>query len=107
MDPWLVSASIISLIGAVDTVLRRTYKYIKAAKGADKDIAALSMKIINLYGVLNSIHLVASRLESGVSELSIQEQSMQIDHIPAKHNTLDSIQSLLDNDDPSATTSIM
>lgn len=107
MDPLSVSASIVSLIGAADTVVRRLYQYIKAAKGADKDIATLSMEITNLYGVLSSLHLVASRFESEVSELSMQERSMQIDHIHACYNTLDGIRSLLSKDDPSTTNSKM
>lgn len=107
MDPLSVSASIVSLIGAADAVVRRLYKYIKAAKGAEKDIATLSMEITTLYGVLSSLHLVASRFESEVSELSTQERSTQIDHIHACYRTLDSIRSLLGKDDPSTTNSKM
>jgi len=101
MDPFSASASIVSLIEAADTVVRRLYKYIKAAKGAEKDIASLSIEITNLYGVLSSLHLVTSRFECKVPELSMQERPMQIDHIHACYNTLDSIRSLLSKDDPS------
>lgn len=107
MDPLSVSASIVSLIGAADVVVRRLYQYIKSAKEASKEITTLSMEITNLYGVLSSLQLVASRFESEVSELSIQERSMQIDHIHACYNTLDSIRSLLNKDDPLMTNSKM
>lgn len=107
MDPLSVSASIASLIGAADTVVRRLYHYVKAVKGAEKQISALSMEITTLYGVLSSLHLVASRFESESSELTMKERSMQIDHIHACYTTLDSIRSLLQKDDPSTTQSRM
>ena len=107
MDPLSVSASIVSLVGAADTVARRLYKYNKAAKGADKSIASLSMEITNLYGVLNSLHLVASRFESEDLDLSIHERSIQIDHIHACYSTLDVIRSILSKDDPSTANSQM
>ena len=100
MDPLSVSASIVSLVGVTDTVARRLYKYVKAAKGAEKCIANLSMEITNLYGVLNSFHLVASRFKSEDVNLSIHERSMQIDHIHACYSTLDGIRSILNKDDP-------
>ena len=101
MDPLSVSASIVSLIGAADTVVRRLYKFQKAARGAERQISALSFEVTNLYGVLSSLHLTATRFESEVFELTIKERSMQIDHIHACYNTLDSIRSLLAEDDPS------
>ena len=107
MDSLSVTASIVSLIGAADTVARRLYKYLKAAKGAEKSIANLSMEITYLYGVLNSLHLVASRFESEDFDLSIHERSIQIDHIHACYGTLDDIRSLLSKDDPSTANSKM
>ena len=107
MDPLSVSASIVSLVGAADTVARRLYKYIKAAKGAEKSIAKLSKEIIDTYGVLNSLHLVASRFESEEFDLSIHERGFQIDQIHACYSTLDNIRSILCKDDPSAADSKM
>lgn len=84
MDPLSLSASILSLVGAADTV----YKYISSVKGAEKSTSDLSREIANLYGVLNSLGLVAIRFESEASELSLHERSMQIDHVHACYNTL-------------------
>ena len=107
MDPLSVSASIVSLVGAADTVARRLYNYIKAAKGAEKSIANLSTEITHLYGVLNSLHLVASRFESEDFDDSIHERSIQMDHIHACYSTLDGIRSILSKDDPSTAGSKM
>ena len=101
MDPLSVSASIVSLVGAAEAVARRLYNYIKAAKGAEKSIANLSNEIVNLYGVLSSLHLVASRFENEGFDLSIHERSFQIDQIHACYSTLDTIRSILSKDDPS------
>lgn len=107
MDPLSVSASVASLIGITDTVARRLYKYVRAVKGIEKEIAALSMEITNLYGVLNSLHLVADRLETEASALSLQDRAMQIEHIHACYDTLDSIKTSLEKDNPSMTKSRM
>ena len=107
MDPLSVSASIASLVSAAATVLRGLYMYTKVARGAEKQISALSMEITHLYGVLSSLQLIASRFESDVVELTDQERSMQINHVHACYNTLDSIRSLLVEHDPSMASSRM
>ena len=101
MDPLSVSASIVSLVGVARTVARLVSKYITTAKGAEKRIANLSLEITNLYGVLNSLELVASGFESEGFKLSMNERSMQIEHIHACYSTLDAIRSILSKEDPS------
>lgn len=71
MDPLSVSASIAGLLNTADVVVRRLYKYIKAVRAAEKEISTLPMEIINLYGILSSLQLVASRFKNADSEPSL------------------------------------
>lgn len=71
MDPLSVSASIAGLLNTDDVVVRRLYKYIKAVRAAEKEISTLPMEIINLYGILSSLQLVASRFKNADSEPSL------------------------------------
>ena len=71
-------------------------------KWAEKQIRALSVEITHLYGVLSRLHLMASRFEIEVSEVPVQQRSLQIDHIHACYSTLDSILSLLRRNNPSS-----
>ena len=107
MDPLSASASIAGLLSTADVVVRRLYEYIKAVRAAEKEISALSMEITNLYGVLSSLQLVASRFENADFEPSLQERTMQLHQIHACYGTLDGIRSLLEKDDPSMSKSRM
>ena len=100
VDPLSASASISGVLSTADVVVWRLYKYIKAVRAAEKEISALSMEITNLYGVLSSLQLAASRFENADSELSLQERTMQLHHIHACYDTLDGIRSLLEKDGP-------
>ena len=71
MDPLSISASIAGLLNTADVVARRLYKYIKAVRAAEKEISTLPMEIINLYGILSSLQLVASRFKNADSEPSL------------------------------------
>jgi hypothetical protein len=95
-DPVSISASIAGLITTADIVFRRTFKYIKAVKGAQKEIAALSTEITGLFGILNGLHLVARQLEGEAFE-SISRAH----HIYSCQQTLEKIKSLLEESDPS------
>ena len=63
-DPLSISASIAGLITIADSVFHRTFKYVKAVKEAPKEIAALSPELGILYGILNSLHLIAYQFET-------------------------------------------
>ena len=101
-DGLSVAASIAGLVSVTDIVVRRLHGYIKAAKNAEKEIAALTAEITSLYGILNSLHLVACRFEG--EEL---DTTMQIHHIYSCHQTLLKITALLDKDDPRASKNTM
>lgn len=95
-DPISVSASIAGLITTADIVFRRTFKYIKAVKGAQEEIAALSSEITGLFGILNGLHLVARQLEGEAFE-----STSRTHHIYSCQQTLEKIKSLLEESDPS------
>lgn len=76
-DPLSISA------GIADLVFCRTFKYVKDVKGAPKQITALSIGLGILYGILNSLSLLALQLEVGDLHTTIQ-----LDYVHACH-TLD------------------
>lgn len=102
MDPLSISASIAGLISAADVVVTRLYKYIKGVKDAEKDVSALATEVTGLYGVLNSLRLVAIRIEG-----ERFEPTLRVHHIHACYDTLDSLRTLLDKNDPTLTSSRM
>lgn len=96
-DPLSVSASIAGLVTLADIVFRRTYRYAKAAKKAQKEISALSAEIGALYGILSNLHLVSCQLEGGLFESTTRTH-----HIHSCYQTLEHVRSILDRDDTSA-----
>lgn len=71
-EPLSVAASIGGLIQLTDTVFRRLFKYIQAVKHAPKEISNLCAEVRALYGILQSLKLVALQLEGGDSDTAIQ-----------------------------------
>ncbi|KAF7883227.1 uncharacterized protein EAF02_005147 [Botrytis sinoallii] len=63
MDPLSISASISGLISIVKNLSGTTFKYVKSAKGASEEIKQLAEQMIVLFGILNSLSLVASRFD--------------------------------------------
>ncbi|RDW65072.1 hypothetical protein BP6252_10723 [Coleophoma cylindrospora] len=63
MDPLSISASVAGLVTITDMIAGRCYRYIKEAKGASKEVKKLLEAITDLFGILNSLRLVASRLD--------------------------------------------
>ena len=96
-DPLSVSASIAGLVTLADIVFRRTYRYAKAAKKAQKEISALSTEIGALYGILSNLHLVSCQLEG-----ELFESTTRTHHIHSCYQTLEHVKSVLDRDDTSA-----
>ncbi len=96
-DPLSVSASIAGLVTLADVVFGRTYKYIKAAKKAQKEISALSAEIGALYGLLSNLHLLSRQLEHERAE-----STMRIHHIHSCYQTLEHVKSILDRADSSS-----
>lgn len=55
MDPLSLSASIAGIAGFAETIVSKTYKYIKDAKNADKSIARFFAEVQALLWVLEGI----------------------------------------------------
>jgi hypothetical protein len=96
MDPLSLSASIAGLISITDMIAGRSYKYIKDARGASKEVKKLLEEITDLFGILNSLRLVASRYQEESFDSTMQSQ-----HIYTCHTLLEKIKDRLDKADPS------
>jgi len=96
MDPLSISASVAGLITITDAIAGTSYKYIKGARGASKEVKKLLEEITNLFGILNSLRLVASRYEDEEFKSTMQSQ-----HIHSCHVLLEKIKERLDKADPS------
>ncbi|KAH6893018.1 hypothetical protein B0T10DRAFT_604285 [Thelonectria olida] len=64
MDPFSLSASIAGLIALADITFKYVYKYVRAAKGAENDIQALSDEINGLATLLRVLGALATDLEA-------------------------------------------
>jgi len=96
MDPLSISASIAGLVQITDMIASKSYKYIKEARGASKEVKKLLEEITDLFGILDGLRLVAARYEDEAFESTMQSQ-----HIHACHILLETIKGRLDKADPS------
>jgi hypothetical protein len=64
MEALGVASSIAGLISLADVLAFKISKYYSLVKGAHSDIRDLLMEIQSLYGVLNSLKLLATCLEA-------------------------------------------
>ncbi|TVY83863.1 hypothetical protein LSUE1_G003249 [Lachnellula suecica] len=95
MDPLSISASIAGLVSITELIAGKSYKYIKEAKGATAEVKKLLVEITDLFGILNSLRLVASRYEHEDFSYTLQSQ-----HIHNCHVLLEKIKDRLDKADP-------
>ena len=95
-DPLSVSASIAGLVTITDAVFCRTFKYVKAVKGAPKELANLTLAMGTLSGVLHNLNLVAYQLEGEPFDKTIQAT-----HIHLCLQTVDKVRAILDKFDSS------
>ena len=93
-DPLSVSASIAGLVAITDTVFRRTFKYVKAVKGAPNELSALTAAMGALSGILHNLSLVACQLEGESFDTTIQAN-----HIHSCLETVDKVKIILDKFD--------
>lgn len=69
MEALGVASSIAGLISLADVIAFKVSKYYTLVKGAQSDIKALLIEVQSLYGVLNSLKLLATCLEDGQQPL--------------------------------------
>jgi hypothetical protein len=95
MDTLTLSTSIAGLISITDILANRSYQYIKEARGASKEVKKLLEEITDLFGILNSLRLVASRYQDEAFDSTLQSQ-----HIHTCQILLEKIKDRLDKADP-------
>lgn len=95
-DPLSICASIAGLITFAEVVFRRTQQLVTSVKDAQKEISALSIELAGLFGILNSLQLVAHGLEANQIHGAFRPH-----HISACQRTLERIKALLDKSDTS------
>lgn len=67
-DPLSIASGIAGLLNIAGLVFSRTYKFAKAAKGAESNIKALADEVRTLAGLLQSLSLVATELETSPAD---------------------------------------
>jgi len=95
MDPLSLSASIAGLVSLTEMIVGGGYKYYKEAKGASNEVKKLLDRITELFGVLNSLRLVASRYEGEEFDSTLQTH-----HIQSCLTLLEDMESRLEKADP-------
>jgi len=79
MEALGVASSIAGLVSLADVIAFKVSRYYSLAKGAHSDIKELLVEIQSLYGVLNSLKLLATCLEvdQPTSGKSVRTASIQ------------------------------
>ena len=95
-DPLSISASIAGLVTLTDAVFRRTFKYLKAVRGAPNELSALITAMGALSGILHNLSLITCQLEGEPFDSTIQAS-----HIHSCLQTVDKVRSILDRFDSS------
>ena len=85
-DPLSVSASIAGLITLTELIISRGYEFVKRVKNAKAEISQLLAEITALYGVLQSLGLVAVRFQG-----DHYNTALQLDHLQTCHTLVDTI----------------
>ncbi|MCJ1251149.1 Ankyrin-2 [Trapelia coarctata] len=80
MDPLSVSASIAGLITLAEVIVSRGYEFLKGVKHAKAEISQLLAEITALFGVLQSLRLVADRFQGEGLSSSVQVNFLQTCH---------------------------
>lgn len=95
-DPLSISTSIAGLVTFTDAIFRRTFKSVKAVKGAPNELSALISAMGALSGILHNLSLITSQLEGEPFGSTVQAN-----HIHSCLQTVDKVKSILDKFDSS------
>ena len=77
MDPLSISASVAGLITLTELIVSRGYEFLKGVKNAKTEINQLLVEITALFGVLQSLRLVALRFEGQSYHSTLQFEYLQ------------------------------
>ena len=98
MDPLSVTASIAGVVSLTEIVIRRLFQYVQSVREAKQEISALLRETSNLGGVLRSLEMLARQFETAQLQTEFQTH-----HINACCSTLNRLEQLLGNHNPSKT----
>lgn len=77
MDPLSVAASIAGLITLTELIVSRGYEFVKGVKNAKTEVTQLLSELTALFGVLQSLRLVALRFEGEHFDTTLQLECLQ------------------------------
>jgi hypothetical protein len=97
-EPLSVASSIAGLIQLADLISRATFKYIKEAKGAAKEIQSLLEEADDLFATLHKLELVVSRYEDHSFDSTVVAKRIRSCQV-----LLEKIKARLDRADPQNT----
>ena len=80
MDPLSVSASITGLNTRTELIVSRGYEFVKGVRYAKAEISQLLAEITALFGVLQSLRMVADRFKGERFNYSLQLDYLQSCH---------------------------
>lgn len=95
-DPLSVASGVAGLLSIAGLMFSRTYKFAKAAKGAESSVKTLADEIRTLAGLLQSLSLVAIELETGPTD-----SVFQLPYVISCHQVLLKIERRTREADPS------
>ncbi|KAL8760737.1 MAG: hypothetical protein Q9184_003095 [Pyrenodesmia sp. 2 TL-2023] len=95
-DPLTIATSIAGLVTLADLVFGRIFQYAKGVKEASNDIFRLSSEVGALYGILNTLRLVACQLEDEAFRSATRPY-----HLYSCTQTLEKLKAILDKDSTS------
>ncbi len=71
-DPLSVAASIAGLVALTDTLFRTVVKFQREVRAASQELGDIATELMDLSGVLHSLSLLASALETGQEEATFR-----------------------------------
>jgi hypothetical protein len=92
-----VASSIAGLVALADLVFGKIFWYIKAVKGAEREVVSFSTEVQSLSGILHRVHLVARQLDD-----EGQDHATRVYHIYYCYETLEKVKGRLQKAFPHA-----
>ena len=97
-EPLSAAASIAGLISLAEVVFRRTYRFLRNVRNAEREIADLSIAVSSLCGVLRGVELVVQELQAidsvpGLSKKEIHDCATTLNSLREKLSPFEQVDS--------------
>jgi hypothetical protein len=92
-----VASSIAGLVALADLVFGKIFWYIKAVKGAEREIVSFSTEVQSLSGILHRVHLIARQLDD-----ECHDHTIRVHHVYYCYETLEKVKDRLQKAFPHA-----